>query len=139
MCIVCEIKAELAKTDANTALNVMRRVELLAAVASGLLEMGDKVAERKGISRATLDELRVMGHTCFSDDPEAKAARDKAMSEAETESSDVPEGIRELGGLLGALFGAKVEFLQVQRKPGESDDEAIARAMAERGEQPTKH
>lgn len=138
MCIVCEIKAELSKVDTNTALNVMRRVEFVAAVASGLLDMADKVAERKGLSCSGLDELRAMGHSCFSDAPEAKEARDKAMSDAETES-DVPEGIRELGGLLGALFGAKVEFLNVQRKPGESDDEAIARAMAERGEQPTKH
>lgn len=120
MCIVCEIKTDLSKSKATAEEGqvIVTKVEKLAGALASVLDLTQQINDRL---------------------PEAEkfsAEETDALAEAESLFLSNAEGLA--GGLAGLLLAAilggnlSVEVMHVTPNEGESPDEAIRRALAER-------
>lgn len=121
MCIVCDIKRGLLKADATVTAEVLPMVEKLAEALGDVLEVAQEMHE---------------------DNPEAfqpeQVERLQNAADLLNDRGEMPEGLALL--LAALLGGVKVETIRVELREGETPEQAVARAMAEReGGAATKH
>lgn len=122
MCIVCEIKADLSKSKATAEEGqaIVKKVEKLARC------MGDVIDAVEAAHARTPD--------VFNADELATIAKAEELFTAQAEGMAGGLGALLLAALLAAVLGGNlsVEVMHVTPNEGESPDEAIRRALAER-------